>query len=80
MIREGIVLGHKVSSAGLEVDQVKIITISKIPHPTNMKSVWSFLAHAGFYRCFVKDFSKISHPLSTLLEKEAKFVFSDECL
>ena len=45
-----------------------------------MKGVKSFLGHAGFYRRFIKDFSKIAKPLSNLLEKEAKFIFDDACL
>ena len=45
-----------------------------------MKGVRSFLGYAGFYRRFIKDFSKIAKPLSNLLEKEAKFIFDDACL
>ncbi|GKA83015.1 hypothetical protein Tco_0789763 [Tanacetum coccineum] len=48
--KEGIVLGHKVSSTGLEVYKAKIDVISKLPTPTNIKGVRSFLGHAGFYR------------------------------
>ncbi|GJX80346.1 reverse transcriptase domain-containing protein [Tanacetum coccineum] len=60
MVKEGIVLRHKVSSAGLKVDKAKIDVISKLPPPTNIKGVRSFLEHASFYRCFIKDFSKIA--------------------
>nr|GEX92922.1 reverse transcriptase domain-containing protein [Tanacetum cinerariifolium] len=49
MVKEGIVLGHKVSSTGLEVDKANIDVISKLPSPTNIKGVRSFLEHAGFY-------------------------------
>ncbi|XP_060177803.1 uncharacterized protein LOC132607738 [Lycium barbarum] len=80
MVREGIVLGHKISEKGLEVDQVKIEVIVKLPPPISVKGVRSFLGHAGFYRRFVKDFSKIANPLCKLLEKESKFVFDDACL
>ena len=80
MVREGIVLGHKISQAGLEVDRAKVDTISKLPPPTHVKSIRSFLGHAGFYRRFIKDFSKIARPMNQLLEKDAPFVFSDECL
>ncbi|KAI3795443.1 hypothetical protein L1987_38098 [Smallanthus sonchifolius] len=80
MVKEGIVLGHKVSRTGIEVDRAKIDTISKLPPSTSVKSIRSFLGHAGFYRRFIKDFSKIARPMTQLLEKEAQFVFSDECL
>ncbi|GKC90907.1 reverse transcriptase domain-containing protein [Tanacetum coccineum] len=79
MVKEGIVLGHKVSSAGLEVDKAKIDVISKLPPPTNIKGVRSFLGHAGFYRRFIKDFLKIARPLTRLLEKDTPFEFDDEC-
>ncbi|KAD3639953.1 hypothetical protein E3N88_29176 [Mikania micrantha] len=80
MVKEGIVLGHKISRDGLEVDRAKIETIVKLPPPTSVKSIRSFLGHAGFYRRFIKDFSKIARPMTQLLEKNAPFVFSDECL
>ncbi|GJR50679.1 reverse transcriptase domain-containing protein [Tanacetum coccineum] len=79
MVKEGIVLGHKVSSAGLEVDKEKINVISKLPPPTNIKGVRSFLRHAGFYRRFIKDFLKIARPITKLLEKDTPFEFNDEC-
>ncbi|GJZ45994.1 putative nucleotidyltransferase, ribonuclease H [Tanacetum coccineum] len=79
MVKEGIVLGHKVSSAGLEVDKAKIDVISKLPPPTNIKGIRSFLGHASFYRYFIKDFSKIARPLTKLLEKDTPFEFDDEC-
>ncbi|GJT20539.1 putative reverse transcriptase domain-containing protein [Tanacetum coccineum] len=73
------VLGHKVSGARLEVDKAKIDVISKLPPPTNIKGVRSFLGHAGFYRRFIKDFSKIARPITKLLEKDTPFEFNDEC-
>ncbi|GJR72155.1 reverse transcriptase domain-containing protein [Tanacetum coccineum] len=79
MVKEGIVLGQKVSEAGLEVDKAKIDVISKLPPPTNIKGIRSFLGHAGFYRRFIKDFSKIARPLTKLLEKDTPFEFNDEC-
>nr|GEY80209.1 reverse transcriptase domain-containing protein [Tanacetum cinerariifolium] len=50
MVKEGIVLGHKISKKGIEVDKAKIEVISKLPHPTTVKGIRSFLRHAGFYR------------------------------
>ena len=75
MVKEGIVLGHKISVAGLEVDQAKVYVIKTLMPPTTVKGIRSFLGHAGFYRRFIKDFSKISRPLCRLLEKDAKFDF-----
>ncbi|GJT66101.1 reverse transcriptase domain-containing protein [Tanacetum coccineum] len=79
MVNEGIVLGHKISRAGIEVDRAKINVIAKLPYPTNVKGVRSFLGHVGFYRRFIKDFSMISKPMTKLLMKDAKFDFSNDC-
>ncbi|GKE77332.1 reverse transcriptase domain-containing protein [Tanacetum coccineum] len=79
MVKSEIVLGYKMSGAGLEVDNAKINIISKLPPPTNVKGLRSFLRHAGFYRRFIKDFSKIARPLTKLLEKDTPFEFNDEC-
>nr|GEX18234.1 reverse transcriptase domain-containing protein [Tanacetum cinerariifolium] len=80
MVKEGIVLGHKISKKGIEVDKAKIKVISKLPHPTTVKGIRSFLRHTGFYRRFIKDFSKISRPITHLLEKNSPFIFSNECI
>ena len=64
MVKEGIVLGHVISERGIEVDRAKIETVEKLPPPTDIKSLRSFLGHAGFYRRLIKDFSKITKPLS----------------
>nr|GFB37157.1 reverse transcriptase domain-containing protein [Tanacetum cinerariifolium] len=80
MVKEGIVLGHKISKKGIEVDKAKIEVISKLPHPTTLKGIRSLLGHAGFYRRFIKDFSKMSRPLTHLLEKNSPFIFSNECI
>lgn len=69
MVQEGIVLGHKVSAGGIEVDKAKIEVIEQLSPPTNVKCIRSFLGHAGFYRVFIKDFSQIVRPLTSLLAK-----------
>ncbi|XP_076952082.1 uncharacterized protein LOC143625695 [Bidens hawaiensis] len=80
MVTEGFVFGHKISRDGIEVDRAKIDTISRLPPPTNVKAIRSFLGHAGFYRRFIKDFSKITRLMTRLLEKDVPFVFDDECV
>ncbi|KAG9442206.1 hypothetical protein H6P81_018060 [Aristolochia fimbriata] len=80
MVNEGIVLSHKISEKGIEVDRAKIEVIEKLPPPTSIKDIRSFLGHAGFYRRFIIDFSKVAKPLSNLLMKDVKFDFNDECL
>ncbi|KAL4271413.1 hypothetical protein GQ457_13G016290 [Hibiscus cannabinus] len=79
MVDEGIVLGHKISSKGMEVDKAKIEVISKLPPPTTVKGIRSFLGHAGFYRRFIEDFSKITKPLCSLLEQGRPFEFNKDC-
>ncbi|GKA30908.1 reverse transcriptase domain-containing protein [Tanacetum coccineum] len=78
--KEGIVLGHKISKFGIKVDCAKVDVIAKLPHPTTVKGVRSFLGHAGFYRRFIQDFSKLARPMNHLLEKDASFVFSKDCI
>ncbi|XP_073153213.1 uncharacterized protein [Henckelia pumila] len=80
MLTEGIVLGHRIFEQGIEVDKAKVHVIRNLPPPTTVKGVRSFLGHAGFYRWFIKDFSKISKPLSSLLMKDAPFDFDSNCL
>nr|GEY54355.1 reverse transcriptase domain-containing protein [Tanacetum cinerariifolium] len=80
MVKEGIVLGHKISKKGIEVDKAKVDVISKLPHPTTVKGIKSFLGHVGFYHRFIKDFSKIARPMTRLLEKDTLFIFSQECV
>ncbi|CAM8969262.1 unnamed protein product [Rhodiola kirilowii] len=79
MITHGVVLGHVVSQEGIEVDKSKIDLIMTLPYPSTVRDIQSFLGHAGFYRRFIKDFSKKALPLSTLLQKEVPFEFTNTC-
>ena len=80
MVQEGIVLGHRISARGIEVDRAKIEAIEKLPPPSSVKGIRSFLGHAGFYRRFIKDFSQIAKPLSNLLVQGIPFEFDSQCL
>ncbi|RVW68650.1 Retrovirus-related Pol polyprotein from transposon 17.6 [Vitis vinifera] len=79
MLKKGIVLGHVISKKDIEVDKVKIKLIVNLPPPTNVKEVRQFLGHAGFYRRFIKDFSKLARPMCALLDKDAKFKWDENC-
>src|ERR1051325_5789167 len=78
MVREGIILGHVISNKGIEVDKAKIEVIKELQPPKTVREIRSFLGHAGFYRRFIKDFSKITKPLTSLLMKDAEFIFDDD--
>ena len=80
MVQKGIVLGHKISTRGIEVDKAQIDVIEKLPPLANVKGIRSFLRHVDFYRRFIKDFSKIAKPLSNSLNKDVVFKFDEECL
>ncbi|CAN6704220.1 unnamed protein product [Malus baccata var. baccata] len=79
IVKQGIVLGHIISEKGIEVDKSKIDLVRHLPSPTSVREGRSFLGHAGFYRRFIKDFSKIAQPLCRLLQKEVAFEFTKEC-
>jgi hypothetical protein len=80
MVSKGIVLGHRISKRGIEVDREKIEAIEKLPYPKDIRGIRSFLDHASFYRRFIKDLSKISKPLTNLLQKDVPFSFNDNCV
>ena len=79
MVEKGIVLGHVVSRKGIEVDKANIELIVNLPPPTNVKEVKQFLGHVAFYRSFIKDFSKLARPMCSLLAKDAKFKWDENC-
>ena len=78
MVQEGIVLGHRISARGIKVDKAKIEAIEKLPPLSSVKGIRSFLGHLGFYRRFIKDFSHIEKPLSSLLVQGTPFDFEEQ--
>ena len=80
MVQEGIVLGHRISTRGIEVGRAKIKAIEKLPPQSSVKGIRSILGHARFYRRFIKDFSRIAKPLSSLLVQGTPFDFDEQCL
>nr|GEW43978.1 reverse transcriptase domain-containing protein [Tanacetum cinerariifolium] len=80
MVKEGIVLGHKISKNEIEVDKAKVDVIPKLPHPTTVKGIRSFLGYVDFYRRFIQYFLKITRPMTRILEKDTSLFFSKECI
>ena len=80
MVQEDIVLGHWISIREIEVDKEKMEAIEKLPPPSSVKGIRSFLGHVGFYRCFIKDFSQIAKQLSKLLVQGIPFEFNEQCV
>ena len=80
MVQECIVLSHKVSGKGIQVDRAKIEAIERLPPPRDIKGIRRFLGHVGFYRRFVKNFSKTARPLTNLLQNDVNFNFDEKCL
>ncbi|RDX62696.1 putative mitochondrial protein, partial [Mucuna pruriens] len=76
---KGIVLGHLISSRGIEVDKAKVDIIASLPNPASVWKVRFFLGYTCFYRRFIKNFSKITLPLSKLLQKDVNFIFNQPC-
>jgi hypothetical protein len=62
------------------VDKAKVETLEQLSPPMDVKSLRSFLGHAGFYKRFINDFSKITEPLTHLLQKDVAFDFDKKCL
>jgi hypothetical protein len=78
--KQGIVLRHVISERGIEVDKANVEKVEQLPPPMDVKSLRSFLGHARYYRRFVKDFSKITKPLTQLLQKDVAVDFDEKCL
>ena len=80
MVKIGLILGHVISSDGIEVDKAKIDLIANLPPPTCVKDIRYFHGHVRFYDIFIQDLSKISKSFSSLPAKDVPFHFSEECL
>jgi hypothetical protein len=72
-------LGHVVSNGGILVDPSKVKDVLNWKPPTDVGEIRSFLGLAEYYRRFIEGFSKLAKPMIALLEKSAKFVWSDKC-
>jgi hypothetical protein len=79
LLTEGVVLGHHVSSEGINFDPAKIEVIIRLPPPKTQKEVRSFLGHARYYRLFIENFTKIAAPMFGLLIKDVDFVWTKHC-
>ena len=80
MVHDAVILGHIISNRGIKVDKAKIEVIKKLPPPSSIKSIRSFLRYVSFYRRLTKDFSKITKSLTHLLVKDVLFELNEECL
>nr|ABA92058.1 retrotransposon protein, putative, Ty3-gypsy subclass [Oryza sativa Japonica Group] len=72
-------LGHIVNAQGVAVDPANVESVTKWTPPRTVTQVRSFLGLAGYYRRFIENFSKIAKPMTQLLKKEEKFIWSAEC-
>ena len=77
LLTEGIVLGHHISSQGIKVDPAKIEVIVRLPSPKSQKEVRSFLGHAGYYHCFIENFTKIAAPMFKFLIEYVEFQWTE---
>lgn len=80
MVREGIVIGHKIFNVGLEVDLTKIDVVSKLPPPLVVKPLRTSLGRVEFYRRFIKEFSQITKPLTNLFCADQPYNFNKRCI
>ncbi|GJT86511.1 reverse transcriptase domain-containing protein [Tanacetum coccineum] len=80
MVKEGIVLGHKIFKNEIEVDKAKVDVIAKLPHPTTIKDVWSFLGHAGAVlgQRHEKHFRPIHYTSKTMNEAESHYTTTEK--
>ena len=77
--KEVAYLGHLITKDGVKPNPAKVEAILNFPQPKNQKEIKSFLGLAGYYRRFIPNFSKISKPLTKLLQKDVPFNFTNDC-
>ena len=75
-MQQGVFLGHVIPKAGISVDQDKVCLIQGLLVPTNLGELRSFLGYVGYYRRFIKDYARLSTPLTELLKKEKEYVWT----
>jgi len=73
-------LGQIISGEGIIVDPTKVEAIMEMIVPTNIQEVHSFMGLGGYYRRFIKGFSKIENPITKLQKKNKKFVWTEKCV
>jgi hypothetical protein len=73
-----VYLGHKILPNGIMVHWAKVVAILKMPNPTNIHTLRSFIGLCNYYRIYVQDFNTIAHPLYALLKKDVTWTWSDE--
>jgi hypothetical protein len=71
-------LGHVISGEGIAVDPTKVESVTKWQSPTSVKEIRSFLGLAGYYRRFIENFSKIAKPMTEMLKKETKYIWTED--
>nr|CAE02265.2 OSJNBb0049I21.5 [Oryza sativa Japonica Group] len=78
-LKEVAFLGHVISAGGVAVDPTKVEAVTEWKAPKSVTEIRSFLGLAGYYRRFIEGFSMIARPMTQLLKKEKKFVWSEQC-
>jgi hypothetical protein len=78
-LKEVRFLRHVISGEGITVDPSKVVAVTDWEAPTTVKEIRSFLGLAGYYRRFIENFSKIAKPMTELLKKETKFIWTEDC-
>ncbi|WVZ76604.1 hypothetical protein U9M48_024568 [Paspalum notatum var. saurae] len=78
-LREVNFLGHILSEEGVAVDPSKVEDVLNWKQPETVTEIRSFLGLAGYYRRFIKDFSKTAKPMTSLTKENAKYLWDPKC-